>query len=94
MHTFQVKLASYCWMAYRTGSPMCSDFTRIMRTTCDRNKLAYCLHSRAYNFAENLIEKNESTIPNSNKCAFWWCSVSTKCGEWGGGLCWEGHYTV
>jgi len=72
-------------MAYRTGSPTRSEFTRIISTACDRNQVAYCSHSKAHNFAqESPIEKI--------KVPFWSAinvfsggvliSVSTKCGKW------------
>ena len=80
--------SGYCWYcssAYQTGSPMCSEFTHIISTECDRNQVLYCSHSKAHNFAkESSIEKI--------KVPFWSAinvfsdgvliSVSTKCGEW------------
>ena len=51
-------LSGYCSTAYWTGSPMRSEFTRVISTACDRDQLAYCSHSKAHNFAqESSIEK-------------------------------------
>ena len=45
-------------MAYRTGSPTRSEFTRVISTACDRDQLVYRSHSKAHNFAQGSpIEK-------------------------------------
>ena len=78
-------LSGYCSSAYQTGSPTCSEFTRIISTACDWNQVAYCSHSKACNFAqESPIEKI--------KVPFWSAinvfsdgvliPVSTKCSKW------------
>ena len=52
-------LSGYCSTSYQTRSPTRSEFTCIiLSTSCDRDQLAYCSHSKAHNFAqESPIEK-------------------------------------